>query len=106
MVRNIQEIVVPSYTTRIALRYKPCSRYVSKQLSYCGPNEVTNSFALAVPFMWYGLNGKLAGDMARMHTCSDYNAIRSFVMEHGVLEGETEGILKPPPGAFITDLRN
>ena len=56
--------------------------------------------------MWYGPNGKLAGDMARMKTCSDYNAIREFVMEKGTLEGETKGILKPPEGAFITDLRN
>ncbi|KAG0648777.1 hypothetical protein D0Z07_4706 [Hyphodiscus hymeniophilus] len=59
-----------------------------------------------VPFMWYGPNGKLAGDMARMKTCSDYDAIREFVMENGVLEGETKGILKPPQGAFITDLRD
>ncbi|KUJ11014.1 uncharacterized protein LY89DRAFT_688977 [Mollisia scopiformis] len=59
-----------------------------------------------VPFMWYGPNGKLAGDMARMHTCSNYDAIRKFVTEKGVLPGETKGILKPPEGAFITDLRN
>lgn len=56
--------------------------------------------------MWYGANGKLAGDMARMHTCSDYEAIRNFVMENGLLEGETDGVLKPPKGAFITDLRD
>jgi hypothetical protein len=56
--------------------------------------------------MWYGPNGKLAGDMARMHTCSNYEAIRKFVMDNGVLQGETKGVLKPPVGAFITDLRN
>lgn len=56
--------------------------------------------------MWYGQHGKLTGDMARMHTCSNYEAIRKFVMEKGVLPGETEGLLSPPEGAFIANLRN
>lgn len=56
--------------------------------------------------MWYGHNGKLAGDMARMKTCNNYEAIGKFVLDNGVLHGETEGLLKPPPGAFITNLRD
>jgi hypothetical protein len=59
-----------------------------------------------VPFMWYGSNGKLTGDMARMHTCSDYDAVRQFVVDNGALRGSTEFVLKPPKGAFIHDLRN
>ena len=59
-----------------------------------------------VPFMWYGDVGKLTGDMGRMHTCSNYDAIKDYVNANGVVLGSTAYKLTPPEGAFISDLRN
>ncbi|KAI0023019.1 hypothetical protein F4780DRAFT_787619 [Xylariomycetidae sp. FL0641] len=53
-----------------------------------------------VPFLWYHHSGKLTGDNTRMHTCSNYDALKNFVAEKSVPE-PPPGTLKPPEGAYV-----
>jgi hypothetical protein len=54
-----------------------------------------------VPFMWYQKNGRLTGDVMRRHTCSNYEAVRSFVAENGV--SPPDGALQWPKEQFYVE---
>jgi hypothetical protein len=49
-----------------------------------------------VPLMWLGREGRVTGDMARMHTCRDYGAARDFIVRESTDLPKT-GSVKPKP---------
>jgi hypothetical protein len=49
-----------------------------------------------VPLMWLGREGRVTGDMARMHTCRDYEAARDFIVRESKSLPKT-GSVKPKP---------
>lgn len=51
------------------------------------------------PLVWLGQKGRLTGDMGRMHTCGNYEAVRRFAKEKTV-PTPREGDVLPKPGDF------
>ncbi|ORY70415.1 uncharacterized protein BCR38DRAFT_521202 [Pseudomassariella vexata] len=54
------------------------------------------------PLLWLGQEGRLTGDMARVHTCSDYEAVRKFVAEE-TTKLPNPGVIVPKNGEFYVD---
>lgn len=53
-----------------------------------------------VPLMWLGREGRMTGDMSRMHTCRNYQTILEFVKEKAIYMPE-EGSVKPKADDFV-----
>jgi hypothetical protein len=49
-----------------------------------------------VPLMWLGREGRVTGDMGRMHMCRDYEAARDFIVEQST-DLPKQGSVKPKP---------
>ncbi|KAF2019786.1 hypothetical protein BU24DRAFT_459418 [Aaosphaeria arxii CBS 175.79] len=55
-----------------------------------------------VPMIWLGDKGRITGDMGRMHTCRNYDAVRQFAIDNA--RGVPElGVVKPAKDDFRVD---
>lgn len=54
------------------------------------------------PLLWLGREGRVTGDMARLHTCSDYEKVRSFVKDK-TIPLPRKGTVKPKADDFVVD---
>ncbi|KAF2125132.1 hypothetical protein P153DRAFT_400618 [Dothidotthia symphoricarpi CBS 119687] len=53
-----------------------------------------------VPLLWLGREGRMTGDMSRMHTCRNYDTVLPFVSKKGVSMPE-KGAVKPKADDYV-----
>ncbi|KAF2790399.1 hypothetical protein K505DRAFT_340463 [Melanomma pulvis-pyrius CBS 109.77] len=53
-----------------------------------------------VPLIWVGMDGETTVDMARIHSCRNFDAVLRYSKKNGIALPE-EGIVKPKPGDFV-----
>jgi len=51
-----------------------------------------------LPYIWLGNDGDVVADFSRMHTCRNYESLRSFVKKNAE---EADGRVKPKDGDYI-----
>jgi hypothetical protein len=55
-----------------------------------------------MPAVWLSNEGDTASDMARMHSCRNFDAVLQFSQRHGVALPRV-GVVKPQPGDYVVD---
>jgi hypothetical protein len=52
--------------------------------------------------VWLGREGRMTGDMGRMHTCGNFDSITKFLAEHGK-DVPTKNVVFPKDGDFVVE---
>ncbi|KAH8882504.1 hypothetical protein GQ53DRAFT_831394 [Thozetella sp. PMI_491] len=83
----------------------PQEDYITIHLDHCADFLRQRLMCTAdlglVPMVWTGHQGRTTGDLKRIHTCRNYEAVRQFALENAIDEPREPGLVKPKPGDYV-----